>query len=173
MYVAAAPPAESARALRRSWGSGTRRRYRHASRRSKDLSPRTTRARQEDRTPCHFQRIALRGACGKTRVLPQNRRPDTAPTRKWGHDVRVLLSTYGGRGDLEPLMGLAVQVRALDPEVRVCAPPDRAQRPADSSEGSQPDMRTCPTRGSTQLETPVIRPAIAVQRNTAASEVSQ
>ncbi|MEU1457073.1 glycosyltransferase [Streptomyces avermitilis] len=40
------------------------------------------------------------------------------------HYVRVLLSTYGSRGDVEPLVGLAVQVRELGAEVRVCAPPD-------------------------------------------------
>jgi len=51
--------------------------------------------------------------------------------------VRVLLSIYGGRGD-EPLVGLAVRLRALGAEVRVCAPPDWAERPADSSEGRQP-----------------------------------
>ncbi|MFD9125070.1 glycosyltransferase [Kitasatospora sp. NPDC059571] len=39
--------------------------------------------------------------------------------------MRVLLSTYGSRGDVEPLVALAVQVRALGAEVRVCAPPDR------------------------------------------------
>jgi vancomycin aglycone glucosyltransferase len=38
--------------------------------------------------------------------------------------VRVLLSTYGSRGDVEPLLGLAVQLRARGAEVRVCAPPD-------------------------------------------------
>jgi vancomycin aglycone glucosyltransferase len=44
--------------------------------------------------------------------------------------VRVLLSTYGSRGDVEPLVGLAAQLRALGAEVRVCAPPDEdfAQR---------------------------------------------
>jgi vancomycin aglycone glucosyltransferase len=42
--------------------------------------------------------------------------------------VRVLLSTYGGRGDVEPLVGLAVQLRALGAEVQVCAPPDWAER---------------------------------------------
>ncbi|MER6613041.1 glycosyltransferase [Streptomyces xantholiticus] len=47
--------------------------------------------------------------------------------------MRVLLSTYGSRGDVEPLVGLAVQLRALGAEVRVCAPPDKdfAQRLAD------------------------------------------
>jgi vancomycin aglycone glucosyltransferase len=39
--------------------------------------------------------------------------------------MRVLLSTYGSRGDVEPLVGLAVQLRALGAEVRMCAPPDK------------------------------------------------
>ncbi|MEA2783541.1 MAG: vancomycin aglycone glucosyltransferase, partial [Rhodospirillaceae bacterium] len=38
--------------------------------------------------------------------------------------MRVLLSTYGSRGDVEPLVALAAQLRALGAEVRVCAPPD-------------------------------------------------
>ncbi len=44
--------------------------------------------------------------------------------------MRVLLSTYGSRGDVEPLVALAVRLRELDAEVRVCAPPDQefAQR---------------------------------------------
>jgi len=96
-----------------------------------------------------------------------------ANLRKWGHDVRVLLSTGGGRGDVEPVVGLAVRSRALGAQVRVCALPDSAERPTDSSEGRQPEMRTCPVRGSTELETPVIRPASARQRSAAASEVSR
>ncbi|MER6358072.1 glycosyltransferase, partial [Streptomyces sp. NPDC001634] len=38
--------------------------------------------------------------------------------------MRVLLSTYGSRGDVEPVVGLAVALRALGAEARVCAPPD-------------------------------------------------
>jgi len=38
--------------------------------------------------------------------------------------MRVLLSTYGSRGDVEPMAALAVQLRAQGAEVRVCAPPD-------------------------------------------------
>ncbi|MQS15639.1 glycosyltransferase family 1 protein [Streptomyces kaniharaensis] len=38
--------------------------------------------------------------------------------------MRVVLSTYGSRGDVQPLAGLALQLRALGAEVRVCAPPD-------------------------------------------------
>ncbi|TDB80433.1 glycosyltransferase [Micromonospora sp. KC721] len=42
--------------------------------------------------------------------------------------MRVLLSTYGGRGDVEPLVGLAVALQKLGADVRVCAPPDWAGR---------------------------------------------
>jgi vancomycin aglycone glucosyltransferase len=38
--------------------------------------------------------------------------------------MRVLLSSYGSRGDVEPLAELAVRLGALGAEVRVCAPPD-------------------------------------------------
>jgi vancomycin aglycone glucosyltransferase len=48
-----------------------------------------------------------------------------------GRGMRVLLSTYGGRGDVEPLVGLAVRLRALGAQVRVCAPTDCAQRLAE------------------------------------------
>ncbi|MEV4620616.1 glycosyltransferase [Asanoa sp. NPDC049573] len=42
--------------------------------------------------------------------------------------MRVLLSTYGGRGDVEPLVALAVRLRESGAEVRVSAPPDWAER---------------------------------------------
>ncbi|MFF8259089.1 glycosyltransferase [Streptomyces virginiae] len=44
--------------------------------------------------------------------------------------MNVLLMAYGSRGDIEPLAGLAVELRALGAKVRVCAPPDEdfAQR---------------------------------------------
>ena len=38
--------------------------------------------------------------------------------------MRVLLSTWGSRGDVEPLAGLAVQLRELGAQALVCAPPD-------------------------------------------------
>ncbi|WP_435797293.1 hypothetical protein [Streptomyces clavifer] len=46
--------------------------------------------------------------------------------------MRALLSAYGPRGDVEPLVALTVRLRALGAEVRVCAPPDEesARRPA-------------------------------------------
>jgi vancomycin aglycone glucosyltransferase len=45
--------------------------------------------------------------------------------------VQVLLSTYDSRGGVEPLVGLAVRLRALGAEVRMCAPPDCAERLAE------------------------------------------
>src|SRR6476620_5907474 len=42
------------------------------------------------------------------------------------NEMRVLLTTWGSRGDVEPIAGLAVQLRAFGVEVRVCAPPDFA-----------------------------------------------
>ena len=41
--------------------------------------------------------------------------------------MRVVSSTYGSRGDVEPMAGLAVQLRTLGAAVRVCAPPDCAE----------------------------------------------
>lgn len=38
--------------------------------------------------------------------------------------MRVLLSTYGSRGDVEPMVALALRLRELDAEVHVAAPPD-------------------------------------------------
>lgn len=39
--------------------------------------------------------------------------------------MRVLLSTYGSRGDVQPMAGLAVALQALGVDVRLCAPPDQ------------------------------------------------
>ena len=38
--------------------------------------------------------------------------------------MRVLLSTYGSRGDVEPMVALAVALRDLGAEAQVCAPPE-------------------------------------------------
>ena len=38
--------------------------------------------------------------------------------------MRVLLSTIGSRGDVQPLVALAMQLKALGQEARLCAPPD-------------------------------------------------
>src|SRR5215469_14408277 len=62
--------------------------------------------------------------------MPHNRRPGQEST-EWGREVRVLLSTYDSRGGVEPLVGLAVRLRALGAEVLMCAPPDCAERLAE------------------------------------------
>ncbi|MEU7133136.1 glycosyltransferase [Streptomyces sp. NPDC046261] len=41
--------------------------------------------------------------------------------------MRVLLLAYGSRGDVEPMVGLALQLRALGAETQMCAPPDFAE----------------------------------------------
>jgi vancomycin aglycone glucosyltransferase len=38
--------------------------------------------------------------------------------------MRVLLTTFGSRGDVQPLLALGVTLRALGADARVCAPPD-------------------------------------------------
>src|SRR5580704_7663003 len=38
--------------------------------------------------------------------------------------MRVLLSTIGSRGDVQPMVALALRLRELGQEVRICAPPD-------------------------------------------------
>nr|AGS49778.1 putative glycosyltransferase [uncultured bacterium esnapd15] len=45
--------------------------------------------------------------------------------------MRVLLSTSGGRGDVEPLVALAARLQTLGVRARVCAPPDCAERLAE------------------------------------------
>ena len=46
--------------------------------------------------------------------------------------MRVLFSSYGTRGDVEPLVALAVRLQALGAEVRMCAPPDYVERLAEA-----------------------------------------
>ncbi|MFD5245848.1 glycosyltransferase [Amycolatopsis sp. NPDC058340] len=46
--------------------------------------------------------------------------------------MRVLLSTCGSRGDVEPLVALAVRLRELGAEVRMCASPSSADRLAEA-----------------------------------------
>lgn len=38
--------------------------------------------------------------------------------------MRVLLSTIGSRGDVQPLVALALELKAMGEEVRLCVPPD-------------------------------------------------
>src|SRR5262249_48733925 len=39
--------------------------------------------------------------------------------------MRVLMAAYGSRGDVQPMVALGVALRALNVDVRMCAPPDR------------------------------------------------
>ena len=39
--------------------------------------------------------------------------------------MRVLVATYGSRGDVQPMVGLCVALRALYVDVQMCAPPDK------------------------------------------------
>lgn len=47
-------------------------------------------------TPCHSQHIARRGACGKTRVVPQNRQSKPEPAEKWGFVMIDVIVVGGG-----------------------------------------------------------------------------
>ena len=75
--------------------------------------------------------LSTYSASGGLRQDPGRAAESSAEARTCGNgsrEVRVLLSTYGSRGDVEPMVGLAVQLRALGAEVRVCAPPDEDSR---------------------------------------------
>jgi vancomycin aglycone glucosyltransferase len=52
--------------------------------------------------------------------------------------MRVLLSTYGSRGDVEPLVALAVRLQALGADVQMCIPPDEEFRELLAREGVSP-----------------------------------
>jgi vancomycin aglycone glucosyltransferase len=58
--------------------------------------------------------------------MPQNHWPEPEVEHFGGSQMRVLLSSWGSRGDVEPLMGFALRLGELGAEVRVCAPPDFA-----------------------------------------------
>ena len=70
--------------------------------------------------------------------------------------MRVLLSTYGSRGDVEPMVALAVRLQELGAEVRCCAPPDE-------------EFRELLTRGGVPL-VPFPRPWRSWQRPPSAEE---
>src|SRR6185295_1022310 len=77
-------------------------------------------AGQRTNLPRRAENIPHPGACRKARGVPQHRRP----CRYRSRDMRVLLTTFGSRGDVQPLLGLGVALRALGADARVCAPPD-------------------------------------------------
>src|SRR5689334_3857734 len=74
----------------------------------------------------HAPGLAARHHSHRT-ILDRTPEPESAGSAV----VRVLLSTWGSRGDVEPLLGLALELRAQGVEVRMCAPPDFAERVAE------------------------------------------
>src|SRR5262245_18763970 len=82
---------------------------------------------QGEYSPCPLYYIPYRGACGKTWVVQYDRQLKQEPYVRRS-DMPVMLSINGSRGDVGPMAALAVQVRGLGAEVRVCAPPDFAER---------------------------------------------
>jgi vancomycin aglycone glucosyltransferase len=77
-----------------------------------------------------------------------------AEARTYGNgssEMRVSLSTYGSRGDVEPMVGLAVQLRALGAELlaRVGAPLVPVGQPARSPvTGATPPSADLPRRAA-------------------------
>jgi hypothetical protein len=49
-------------------------------------------------TPLHFQSIAHWGACGKTRVMPQNGWPGPEPTETGSRSACVVVDVWAARG---------------------------------------------------------------------------
>ena len=72
--------------------------------------------------------------------------------------MRVLLSTYGSRGDVEPIAALAVQLQLLGAEVRMCAPPDEEFRRLLAREGVPLVPFDIPWRSWKRPPTPEERP---------------
>ena len=52
----------------------------------------------------------------KPRVVPHNRPPQVRTYGNGRSEMRVFLSTYRSRGDVEPMVRFAVQLRALGAE---------------------------------------------------------
>ena len=76
--------------------------------------------------------------------------------------MRVSLSTYGSRGDAEPMVGLSARLRALGAEMRVCAPPDFAELlPRRTAElvAAQFDTVAAAAEGSDELAAGGMMPA--------------
>ncbi|MFC4012813.1 glycosyltransferase [Nonomuraea purpurea] len=79
--------------------------------------------------------------------------------------MRVLLSTYGSRGDVEPMAALAARLRELGAEVRMCAPPDKEFAELLAGIGVPP-VPVGPPMGS------MVRPSTAADASRRASELA-
>jgi hypothetical protein len=74
-------------------------------------------------TPFHFQYIAHRGRTGGLASSPGSCRIMPAEARIYGSgssEMRVLLSRYESHGDVEPMVGLAVQFDTFAAAVEGC-----------------------------------------------------
>lgn len=100
---------------------------------------------KESCSPCHSQRIAPWGACRKARVTMQNRGP-MPPPEAGVRRACALAGVLGARGR-RTSAGSGSAGPGARAVLRECAPPDRAERPADGSEERQPGIGTA--RGST------------------------
>lgn len=81
----------------------------------------------------------------------------------------MLLSTWGSRGDVEPMLGLAVQLRAQGVDVRMCAPPDFAEHiarvgiPMTAAGKSVRDLVHGVKAAGTKPSTPADAPRVAAE----------
>src|SRR5262249_35803896 len=64
--------------------------------------------------------------------MTHNRRPEQESSGHRSREVRVVLSTCGGGGGVEPVGAVAVRWRELGAEALVCGPPDCAERLAQA-----------------------------------------
>jgi hypothetical protein len=76
----------------------------------------------------YFSPFSSYGALGSLRQDPGRAAESSAEAGtcgNWGsRNMCVLLAAYGSRGGVEPVVGLAAQLRTLGAQVRVCGPPD-------------------------------------------------
>src|SRR5688500_8203638 len=112
-----------------------RRRYRRTRRAAVREEVSVRPGRQRERSTHSFP-LSTYSAPGGLRQEPGRAAESPAEARTYGNGSRrmgVLVSTYGSRGDVEPMVGLAVRLQALGAGVRTCAPPDLADRLAGRS----------------------------------------
>jgi vancomycin aglycone glucosyltransferase len=77
--------------------------------------------------------------------------------------MRVLLATWGSRGDVEPMAGFAVALRELGAEVRMCAPPDFADLLARIDVPMVPAGRSVRAVVHKEKSTPADAPRVAAE----------
>ncbi len=85
--------------------------------------------------------------------------------------MRVLLSTIGTRGDVQPLLALALQLKTLGREVRLCVPPDFRDWIEGFGIPATPIGPELRSTGKT-VESPAARPTPAEQRQMMESMVA-